>query len=310
MTQRIAVVAVDVGGTKTACGLFLSSGELIYSRTEPTGKESAESSVRQIVSMGEGAIAEAPRDVAVAGMGIVVPGWVNRSSRTVWAPNIKGWDHLPLEQDLAERLPIPIILDSDRTGYVKGEAWLGVARGLKDVVFLAVGTGIGAGVLSGGRILHGHDDLAGCVGWLALNPRFEEIYARIGCFEAEASGNSVGRKGTERLRTPPGAGLGVIPTRDVIQAASDGNPAALEIIDEVSVYLGMGVANLVSTLNPEMIVLGGGLFQSGACLLERVRREFTRWAQPFAARSVRIELSKLGERAGLYGAARIALDNI
>jgi glucokinase len=310
MTHRIAVAAVDVGGTKTACGLFLATGELIHSRTEPTAGESAESAAGQIVAMAEAAISEAPVDAVVAGMGIVVPGWVNRASRTVWAPNIKGWDHVPLERQLAERLPIPIFLESDRTGYVKGEAWLGVARGLTDVVFLAVGTGIGAGVLSEGRFLHGHDDLAGCVGWLALNPRYEEIYARIGCFEAEASGNSMGRKGAERLRTAQGGQPASIAARDVIEAASNGNPAAAAIIDEVSVYLGMGVANLVSTLNPQMVVLGGGLFQGGTRLLERVRHEFARWAQPIAARSVRIELSTLGEHAGLYGAARIALDNI
>jgi len=96
----------------------------------------------------------------------------------------------------------------------------------------------------------------------------------------------------------------------VIAAAISGNERAAAIVDEVSVYLGMGVANLVSTLNPEMVVLGGGLFQNGSLMLEKVRKEFARWAQPFAAERVRIELSSLGERAALYGAARLALDNV
>jgi glucokinase len=89
-----------------------------------------------------------------------------------------------------------------------------------------------------------------------------------------------------------------------------GNPDARAIIDEVVIYIGMGVANLVSTLNPEMVVLGGGLFQGGPELFERVRRDFVRWAQPFSAQRVRLVVSDLGERAGLFGAARIALDNI
>jgi glucokinase len=192
-----------------------------------------------------------------------------------------------------------------------GEAWLGVARGMKDVVILAVGTGIGAGILVNGQLLHGHDDLAGAVGWMALNPIFQEIYTRMGCFEAEASGNSVGRKGSVALQ-----GSGAVETeagitaQEVLRAALSGHPRAGEILAELAVYLGMGVANLVSTLNPAMVVLGGGLFQAGTPLLEMVRSEFARWAQPFAAQRVQIELSALGERAGLLGAARIAFDNI
>jgi glucokinase len=311
MAQRVGAVALDVGGSKIACGFFLSGGELLFYEVVATSHDSAESSIAQIVSLTERALAEVPRDVVAAGLGIVVPGWVNRKARTVWAPNVAGWDHLPLEARLAEQLPVPIYLDSDRSGYVKGEAWLGAARGLDDVVFLAVGTGIGAGIIAGGRLVHGHDDLAGAVGWLALNPRYSDLYARMGCFEAEASGNSVGRKAAERLSPPHATSPDGIPSsRDVVRAAVAGDMPAIELLNEVTQYLGMGIANMVSTLNPQMVVLGGGLFQSGAYLLERICREFTRWAQPFAAERVRIELSALGDRAGLCGAARIALDNI
>jgi glucokinase len=242
--------------------------------------------------------------------GLVVPGWVNHRERTVWAPNIGGWDNLPLEQLLSHQVPIPIVLDSDRSGYVIGESWMGIARGLTDVVFLAVGTGIGAGIICEGRLIHGHDDLAGAVGWFALNPLYKELYAAMGCFEAEASGNSVGRKASAY----PGGRKGgtwqaTRSARDVLEAAAAGDSAAISIVDEVTVYLGMGIANLVSTLNPEMVVLGGGLFHSGAYLFEKVKAEFMRWAQPFAAQRVRIAQSALGEKAGLCGAARIALDN-
>ena len=154
----------------------------------------------QLVSLAGDAIRACPTDLAVGAVGLVVPGWVNHKTRTVWAPNIAGWDHLELEAVLQQNIPLPIILDSDRSGYVMGEAWLGVARGMKDVVFLAVGTGIGARILANGQLLHGHDDLAGAVGWMALNPIFQEIYTRMGCFEAEASGNSVGRKGSVALQ--------------------------------------------------------------------------------------------------------------
>ncbi len=302
MSERLGVIALDVGGTKIACGLFLADGEMLFERTVPTPRDSAEASVEQIVALAEEAVSRAPRDVSTSAVGIVVPGWVDRKARTVWAPNVTGWNHIPLESRLAERIPIPIVLDSDRSGYVKGESWLGVARGLADVVFLAVGTGIGAGILTGGRLVHGHDDLAGAVGWLALDPRYREAYAAMGCFEAEASGNSVATKAAQKMTPPPGSVPGVL------AAARRGDPVACELLTEVALYLGMGVANLVSTLNPEMVVLGGGLLQEGNELIDRVRAEFVRWAQPIAARRVRIELSALGPRAGLVGAARIALD--
>jgi glucokinase len=309
MPQRCGVVALDIGGTKIACGLVLTDGSLEYSRTVPTSQESPESVGEQIVALATQAIEHAPRDIVTAAVGLVVPGWVNHTDRTVWAPNVAGWDHIPLEQLLKERLPLPIAVDSDRSGYVKGEAWLGVARGLSDVVFLAVGTGIGAGIMVDGSVLHGHDDLAGAVGWMALSPSFSELYGRMGCFEAEASGAGVGRKGAERLTGDPAREREPWTALRVVQAAIAGDNRATGIIDEVVVYLGMGIANLVSTLNPEMVVLGGGLFRAGDYLADKVRCEFVRWCQPFAARRVRIELSTLGDRAGLLGAARIAMDS-
>ncbi len=307
MNLNRCAVALDVGGTKTSCGLFREDGRLLYDRTVSTTQDGADASLAQLVGLAEEAIGAAPRDSATVGLGVVIPGWVNHEAQTVWAPNIAGWDHIPLGKRLSEAVPVPVFLDSDRSGYVKGEAWLGAARGLSDVVFLAVGTGIGAGIISGGRVIHGHDALAGAVGWLALDPRFKEAYGRMGCFEAEASGSAVARKSAAAPgASAPGGGL---PTaREVLAAAAAGDARACAIVDEVVTYLGMGVANLVSTLNPQMVVLGGGLFQSGV-LLERVREEFVRWAQPFAAERVRIELSALGERAGLTGAARIALEN-
>ncbi len=310
MKGRRCVAALDVGGTKVSCGLFQEDGRMLYRKTDATIQASARDSVEQLVALATETVSRTPKDAVAAGVGIVVPGWVNHKARTVWAPNINGWDHIPLEEMLSDGIPLPIVLDSDRSGYVKGEAWLGVARGLTDVIFLAVGTGIGAGIVANGQVIHGHDDLAGAVGWSALNPRFQEIYRRMGCFEAEASGASVGRKGRDALGAAlSGKEADQVTARDVLDAAETGNARAEEILTEAALYIGMGVANLVSTLNPQMIVLGGGLFQSGKMLLEMVRKEFLRWAQPFAAQSTKIELSALGELAGLTGAARIALDN-
>ncbi len=309
MVQRRGVIALDVGGTKITCGLVLLNGDVLFSATVPTSLDSSLPVVGQIAGLVSDALDRTPRDVTAMALGITVPGWVDRRNRTVWAPNVSGWNNIPLEQQLAARIPLPLALDSDRSAYVRGETWLGAARGLRDVVFLAVGTGIGAGIIVDGRVVHGHDDLAGAVGWMALNPSFVDLYARMGCFEAEAAGNALGRKGRERLADGAGAAPEPSSAEEIVRAAIAGDARNLRLIDEACVYLGMGVANLVSTLNPEMVVLGGGLFQAGQYLLQKVRAEFVRWSQPFAACRVRLELSSLGEKAGLLGAARIAIES-
>lgn len=299
MMERRAVLALDIGGTKIAAGLISEAGEIIAHRKVLTVQATLDESMNQLA----GIIDEmAAGEVAIVSVGVAVPGWFNRRAGTVWAPNIAGWDHIPLERHLSERVPFPVRVDSDRNAYVLGEAWMGCAKGIDDVVFLAVGTGIGAGIVSGGRLITGHDDLSGCVGWYALQPEYQELYAATGCFEAEASGKSIGRKAEERGWASS--------TPAVVEGAERGDPAARALLDEAARYLGMGVANLINTLNPEMIVLGGGLFQQGDYLISAVTREFPRWSQPIAAERTRLVRSQLSEDAGLFGAARIAWDRI
>jgi len=215
------------------------------------------------------------------------------------------------ERDLRD---IPLVLESDRSAYVMGEAWRGAAAGAADAVFLAVGSGIGAGILAGGRLVHGHEDIAGAVGWFGLDPDFRPEYAAMGCFEAEASGNSVGRKARERLASGrpslmtelAGGRIDAVTAETVAAAARRGDPLALEVAAEAVRYLAMGIANIVSILDPEVVVLGGGLFRAADVFLEPARREFRRWAQPMAAEKVRLVLSALGEDAGLAGCAKLA----
>jgi glucokinase len=138
----------------------------------------------------------------------------------------------------------------------------------------------------------------------------------MGCFEAEASGNSVGRIAREKLERGrassmlglAGGRIDAVTAEVVAEAVRHGDPLALEIAAETVTYLAMGIANIVNMLNPEVVVVGGGLFQAADVYLDPVRREFKRWAQPLAARNVRIELSGLGEDAGLYGCGKLAWD--
>ena len=279
-------IGIDVGGTKIAAALVDEQGRILDKRKFPVDRENT---VAQIA-----AVARELGGQRADRIGIVIPGIYYAETGDAWAPNLWGKDRVPLRTEVARELPWPVTIDSDRAAYVLGEQWLGAAKGLNDVVFVGVGTGIGAGIISGGRLIRGAGDIAGAVGWFALNPRWVPIYEQMGCFEAEAAGSSLGRRaGTT--------------TEAVVEAARRGDADALRIIDDTVAYLAMGLANIVSLLNPEMIVLGGGLMQAGDLFLDPVRRAVPQWAQPMAARQVRIELTELGEDAGVLGAARLAL---
>ena len=319
MRKKSYCGGIDVGGTKIASALFAPNGRILGRRKIPIDQTKADGPVRQIVRLIRGLENKALKQGAeLRAIGLCVPGVVFARSGRVWAPNIPGWDRFPLRQRLGIKTETPLVLDSDRSAYVLGEQWCGAAKGKKDVVFLAVGTGIGAGLLSGGRLIRGSQDIAGAVGWFGLDPRFKSEYRAMGCFEAEASGGSIGRKARELLaagepslmKNKVKGRTGSVTALTVVESARAGDPLARHILDTAVTYLAMGIANIVSILNPEMIILGGGLFQGADLLLDPVRREFKRWAQPLAAKTVRIELSVLGEDAGLYGAAKLAWDRL
>lgn len=279
------VLAVDLGGTKTAIATVDESGA-VQSRIKRPADHSPEAAVRRI--------ADAARQAEAAAAGIIVPGIYNKQTGMAWAPNLWGWEEAPLRDLLASWLSIPVIIESDRSGYVAGEQWLGAARGRRDVVFVAVGTGVGIGILAEGRIISGAHGIAGAAGWFALDPRWREEYAKIGCWEAESAGPAVARR------------AGAPSAEAAAAAARNGDQVARAAFDHAADYLAMGIANLISLLNPEMVVLGGGLMQAADLLLERIRAGVKRWAQPIAATKATIELTTLGEDAGLVGAARLA----
>jgi glucokinase len=297
MTEsRDAVLAIDLGGTKASFAVVDSQGAVL-SRSKRPSHEGA-------TAIGFDALtATAAETARAAGLtwadvraaGVVVPGIYSAATGRAWAPNLWGRDEVPLLAELRTRLPVPIVIDSDRSGCVLGEAWQGAARDSTDVVFLAVGTGIGAGILSRGRLVRGSGGIAGAVGWFALDPRWREDYGRMGSFEAEAAGPALARR------------FGAASAEDVAEAARRGDAAARHAVDETVEWLAMGIANLISALNPQVVVLGGGLMQAADLFLEPVRDAVLRWAQPVAAGQCRIELTRLGEDAALFGAARLAL---
>src|SRR5690606_12637243 len=181
----MAVIGIDLGATKLALAVFSDEGELLERKEQLIKDRDVGELVRDVVRE-----TVAVSEVEIQGVGMCVPGIYYPDSGRVWAPNIPGWDDYPLLDVLQEHLDahLDIRVESDRSCYILGEIWKGAAQGCTDAVFMAVGTGIGAGIISGGRIITGKQGIAGAIGWLALDRPYRDGYETWGCFEYHASG--------------------------------------------------------------------------------------------------------------------------
>lgn len=307
-----AVIALDLGGTKLASCLCVDGGHLRSQQITPLGqregREVGQLIVEQIGRLLQDATETGTRVTAV---GAIVPGIVDAKTGHVWAPNIPGWDDYPLRDDIRASLPdvaIRVAIDNDRAGYILGEAWQGAAQGCRNAIFLAVGTGIAAGILVDGRVLYGSRGIAGSIGWLALDRPLRPEYVSCGCFESHASGTGVAKQFAARVSQKVSAD-DVTPwtAHDVWAAYERGDKLAEAVLQEAISYWGMASANLVSLFDPEKIIFGGGMFGPATQFLGDIFEHASYWAQPISMSRVKFEASQLGSEAGLYGAGHLAL---
>jgi glucokinase len=246
-----------------------------------------------------------------------LPGISYSKTKKVWAPNIPGWNDYPLFDELKNGLAdknLMIKIDSDRACYILGEVWKGNATGCSDAIFLSVGTGIGAGILVNNEILRGAHDIAGAIGWMSMEKPFDKKYIPCGCFEYSASGEGIARVTKEWLEKNSfeksilaGKTPHPLTAKDVFDAYEKQDMLAVKVINNAVQYWGMAVANLVSLFNPEKIIFGGGVFGPALKLLDAIYEEAKKWAQPISILQVKLQGSALGNKAGLYGAAYLAL---
>lgn len=307
---------MDLGGTKLAVALFNEEGKPLYREQIPLGTRMG----REVGGLITGSLKTllASRKYGdIGSIGIAVPGIYHAAGGRVWAPNIRGWEDYPLLDEVKNVSgQVPVVIDSDRACYILGESWQGNAQGCPDAIYLAVGTGIGAGIITDGRVLRGAHDIAGAAGWLALKKPYREAYVSCGCFEYYASGEGIARTASMVLEEMQGyaGGLRDIPpgeltARDIFAAFSTNDPVAKEVIRLCVEFWGMAAANLVSLFNPGKIIFGGGLFGPAASLIPAIRQEAAKWAQLVSMQHVSFESSALGNEAGVFGAAFLALKN-
>ena len=312
------LVGVDLGGTNIGAGALAEdgSGDVVALRSEPTrADQGAESVVDRMVRMIDTVIAEtiaqtgAKRD-DVIGIGVGAPGPLDRERGiVVTTPNL-GWTNYPLRDVIAERTRLPVRIDNDANCATLGEWWLGAAKGASNVIGMTIGTGIGGGVIVGGRLYHGSSDVAGEIGHatIDINGRRSKC-GNYGCLEAYASGPSIAERAREALSGDSeamllrmvGGDASRITAATVYEAARRGDEAALDVVRETSRFLGAGLANLLNIFNPEVVVLAGGVTHAGDTLFLPLRREVAKRAFKPAVDACRIVPGTL-TAAGVVGA--------
>lgn len=318
------VIGIDLGGTKVTGAIFDKRGSIIKKETFLLEKRHGEEVGELIRNLIDQLISYlgASADGVVSAVGICVPGIADIKAGSVWAPNIPGWEGYPLQAELENHLSkyvTRVCIASDRTCYILGEKWNGQAKNCDNAVFIAVGTGIGLGILLDGRIIHGHGDIVGAIGWMALQSPYKDEYEECGCFETYASGEGIAKQARKILKSNAPLykesslrhkDLDSLTCHDVFFAYMQNDPLAVHVLNKAVELWGMAAANIVSLFNPEKIIWGGGVFGPAQQFIDKIYDEACRWAQPIAIKQVSFENSLLSGDAGLYGAGYLALKSI
>lgn len=302
-------VGVDVGGTKIAAGVVSPGGAVLAEARRPTPH-----SPEKLVDAIARAIEEVRDGHEVAGACLAAPGFVmTRESRVVFSPNLRAIEGIPLKERIGARVGLPLAVENDASAGAWGEFRFGAGSGADHLVFVALGTGIGGGVVSHRILLRGVQGAAGELGHVTVRadgPRC--ACGNHGCLEALASGTAIGRRGREAAVENPGSALGRIAARrrllgeDVTELARGGDKAARAVLEETGVWLGVGLAGFVNVFNPEVVAVGGGAMEAGEMILAPARREMYLRAQSPSRDLARVGAAALGQRSGILGAAALA----
>jgi len=315
------LAGVDLGGTYIKTALITLSGEIYHKTEVPSDSERGPDTViENICSSIRTVLKESGKTVKdLKGIGIGSPGPLNTKTGVVLhAVNLPGWINVPLRRRVQDTFGVPTHLENDANAAAFGEYWRGAGRGASIMVAYTLGTGVGGGVVLWGRLLRGTNDCGAELGHVTIIPDGERCSCgNYGCLEAYASASALVR----RTRAKLSAGA-----ESILQKwLADGTPLTAKLIDdahragdefaknaleESGYYLGLGVANVVATLNPDIVVIGGGMAKAGDVILGAVRREVKKRVFSEAWESLRIVPAQLGNDAGVIGAAGLVLERL
>jgi glucokinase len=307
-SERI-VFAVDLGGTHLRVALVDDTGRILKQHKQDTPKgDSAEDIIDALVNVSE---RWGCNGLPVVATSIMVPGAVDCAKAVVvQAPNLPSLVNFPLKTELEQRLGWPVYLENDANAAVVGEMWQGAARGCRDVVSITLGTGVGGGVILDGKLWRGSHGSGGEIGHTTVDP-FSGLKCKCGntgCLELFASATAVVRMTREMLSTFPETTLksDELTAEKVYDAGQQGDELALAVFKRFGMYLGIGLANLINLIDPQIIVITGGVINGWDLFADEMYRQVEERAFRTTAKQVKIAKAECGDNAGLLGAARLA----
>ena len=313
MTPKVAI-GIDVGGTNLKGAAVDRDGTILAQLSTPTDVVRGPNGIiADILSLSDSLLENAGLSrTSLVGAGVGVPGPLDATTgRIIRAVNLPGWVDVPLRDLLQEGLKVPVVLDNDGNAAAFGEFWAGVGGGRDDLVMLTLGTGVGAGVVLGGKLVHGHFQNAAELGHMVtVIDGLPCNCGQRGCLEQYASAAGVAARVTAALHDGESSSMAkqaesgqAIDSRHVVEHARAGDPLCLRIWDEACMHLAVACINIQHAFNPAHIVFGGGMSEAGAFLLDRVTENIARRVWTLHEDSPPISLAKLGYDAGVVGAA-------
>lgn len=316
------IVGVDLGGTTAKLAFITMDGEIVHKWEIPTDNSNEGKNITNNIAI---AIDEKLMELGqtkenLIGIGMGAPGPVNYEKGIILNVVNLGWpNNYPLKKSLEAATSLPAAIENDANCAALGEMWMGAGNGAKDLVCVTLGTGVGGGVITGGKVVQGINGAAGEIGHITAIP-FDGAQCncgKTGCLETVASATGIVRlarmelaKGIQSELTAKLAENNTITAKDVFDAARNNDQLSQAVLNEVSFHLGFALASIANTLNPEKIVLGGGVSKAGDILLNPVISNFEKFAFSAVRDSTKLALATLGNDAGVLGAAWLIKSNL
>jgi glucokinase len=313
-------IGIELEGATVKASLTNSAGQILNDFNEPTNRRSSEALTGQLIQIITDLKQVAEPHGKLVGVGIGVPGLVNlKTNKIEVLPNLPQVSTATLYDDIMRSTGLPVVFDNDANIGAYGEWQCGIARGYKNVIYVTIGTGVGAGIILGGQMWRGATGFAGELGHLTIDvDGVECVCGNIGCLETLASGPNIVRRAQQRLYRDRTSSLSrlIIPrdremsSEDIVNAALSGDEMAQVVFERTGRYLGIAIGGIINLLNPDLVVFGGSVMRVGDILLKPIINETKRRAFSPSFEDCRIVAAQLGQSSGVIGAAMLARDSL
>ncbi|WP_069648932.1 ROK family protein [Caloranaerobacter ferrireducens] len=311
-------IGVDIGGTAIKIGLVDNEGNIVYKKQIDTKAKRGYLEIeKDIIGLIKSLINIAQdKGNKIKSIGIGVPGVADlEGNKVIYCPNL-GWTNVPLGENLKKELKLPIYIENDATVAGIAESIKGITKGYKNSIFITLGTGVGGGIILGGKVYSGAHGIGSEIGHMIVGENFYDCNCgNNGCLETFSSATAIIKYAKKLIKEEKyetallkkvNNDLMKLNSKMIFDSAKEGDQLANKVVDRMVRYLGIGIANLINILDPDVIAIGGGVSKAGDFLLEKVKKEVSKYVLYKEAKHAEIFLAELGNDAGIIGAALLS----